>query len=64
MAGWSPVEGGSPKLKPKAEKRLSQFLSGEKKAVLKLNPRLIEFLFGVKTADDLRETKGPRCWRA
>ena len=29
-------QGGSPKLKPKTEKRLSQFLSGEKKAVLKI----------------------------
>ena len=29
--------GGSPKLKPKAEKRLSQFLRGEKKQLLRTN---------------------------
>jgi hypothetical protein len=29
------LKGGSPKLKPKASKRLSQILSGEKKANLK-----------------------------
>ena len=40
--------------KPKDGKRLSQFLRGEKKQFLNLNPQLIEFLFG-ETADKLRE---------
>ena len=46
--------GGSSNFRSKAGKRLSQILSGEKEAVLKLNRRLVEFLFGVKTAGGLR----------
>ena len=44
-SSWAPASkfGGSPKLQPKAEKRLSQFLRGEKKTVLKLNSWLIDF---------------------
>ena len=58
------MQGGSPKLKPKASKRLSQILRGEEKQNLNLNPRLMNFFLWKQADDRGAETKGPRCWRA